>query len=63
MWELSAQAQGTFTELSTDVQPGSRFTKQGMSAFRFNDQAQFVWERSHWDRASVLRQIEAPHDD
>ncbi|SER62586.1 FAD-dependent monooxygenase [Streptomyces qinglanensis] len=63
MWELSAQAQGTFTELSTDVRPGSRFTKQGMSAFRFNDQAQFVWERSHWDRASVLRQIEAPHDD
>ncbi|MET9862670.1 FAD-dependent monooxygenase [Streptomyces smyrnaeus] len=63
MWELSATVQGAFTELSTSVRPGSRFTKQGMSAFRFNDQAQFVWERSHWDRASVLRQIEAPHDD
>ncbi|MGW8375460.1 FAD-dependent monooxygenase [Streptomyces sp. ODS28] len=62
MWELSAEVQGVFTELSSNVRPGSRFTKQGMSAFRFNDQNQFVWERSHWDRASVLRQIEAPHE-
>ncbi|MFJ8745995.1 ester cyclase [Embleya sp. NPDC127516] len=62
MWELTAVVRGVFAELSPNSQPGSRFTKQGMSAFRFDDQARFVWERSHWDRAGVLRQIEAPHD-
>lgn len=62
MWELSATVQGVFTELSEDSQPGSRFTKRGMSAFRFDDDARFVWERSHWDRASVLRQIGAPNE-
>lgn len=62
MWELSAVVQGVFTELSTNAQQGSRFTKHGVSVFRFNDDGQFVWERSHWDKASVLRQIEAPHD-
>ncbi|WP_242905723.1 nuclear transport factor 2 family protein [Actinomadura terrae] len=58
MWELSGVAQGTFTELSTDVKPGSRFAKQGMSAFRFTADGLFAWERSHWDRASLRRQIE-----
>ncbi|MEV3851965.1 nuclear transport factor 2 family protein [Streptomyces microflavus] len=62
MWELSAVVQGVFAELSTNAQPGSRFTKQGASVFRFNDDAQFLWERSHWDKAGVLRQIEKPHD-
>ncbi|KOT48712.1 MULTISPECIES: nuclear transport factor 2 family protein [Streptomyces] len=62
MWELSAVVQGVFAELSSASQPGSRFAKRGMSAFRFNDDGQFVWERSHWDRASVQRQIESPND-
>ncbi|CCH30656.1 nuclear transport factor 2 family protein [Actinosynnema sp. NPDC047251] len=55
----------TYTGVVADAHPGvfdrsavgRRFTKHGISLFRFDDENRFAWERSYWDLGELQRSV------
>jgi len=61
-WQSTGTKRGHFTGVTENAKDGGRFTKHGVSVFRFDDDAKFVWERSHWDLGELQRGLHAQTD-
>lgn len=56
-WSLSGAVRDNSTEITRGALLGRRFTLDGVNIMRFDAHGKVCWQRTHWDLATLLRQI------